>query len=428
MSRAFFLILIALILLVACTAAPTATPAPTNTPLPTATPQPTSTPPPTSTATATPTGTATPTSTPQTSKILGTLYWELNPDGKKDIASFAYPAFIEQVYYHLLTFFPDLKANGEDIVTVKEPALPGFQVCALISGKEYCGKTDKDGKFLIDNIPAKSNSTISVRITDPNKGDLSKEMRYIFVDKHPFPINTNVSIKTDLSTTIGLAQGFLINPFSSNLGYKPYIITYTDLDLTMEKEKDWTGNTLYLDPATIGIVWDKAPKYRVYPNHQGSDWTMPMGTEVRATFPGTVIISDGGYPKDFARYVRTVVDIPDETSVYLITYGHNSENKKRVNDVVTYGETIALSGDDAGLKKSSPHLHMSIWRVPRAEIWNPYRSKPELYDYIFGRGQFAGNGNATRYANTDVPKEFCPFANYLFTGGQVPIYPDSPPK
>jgi hypothetical protein len=64
MSRAFTLILIPFILLVACTAAPTATPVPTNTPLPTATSTATATTTPTPKATNTPSPTATATREP----------------------------------------------------------------------------------------------------------------------------------------------------------------------------------------------------------------------------------------------------------------------------------------------------------------------------------------------------------------------------
>jgi murein DD-endopeptidase MepM/ murein hydrolase activator NlpD len=387
----------------------------------------TDTPAPTPTPTCTPT--LTPTSTPEISTINGILYWELNPDGYRNLATFSYPEFTDKVFYYLLSFFPDLNSKAGDILSVMEPVLPGFQVCAVIVENEFCDTTDNDGKFLIDNIPVKNDTLIYLRINDPNENDLSKAMKYIFVDKEPTLISANIQVKANHDFSIGLAQGFLILPFSSTLKYQPYVFEYTDIDLEIGKRIDWTGNSFALDPASIDpYVWNKS-KYGVYDQHQGTDWAMPIGTDVTAMFPGKVFNSEGGYPLDYARYVRTVVNIPTDPVVYLLTYGHTSENKVDVNEIVSYSELLALSGNDAGRIISNPHLHVSFWTVPREEIWNPYHTLPELGDYLFGRSKFSGNGNAVRYVQGyDVARDYCPFAHYMFTGGNIPIYPDSPPK
>ena len=381
-----------------------------------------------STATPVPTvaPTASQTPTPAVSNVHGILYWELNPDGARGMAAFSYPSFTESVDYYLLSFFPDLPKDPGRILQVLEPVLPGFEVCVSLAGSWHCSITDVEGRFAIEDIPSGSGAQISLSIADPNKDDPEKSMRYIFLDDLVLPVDDSVEINTDEDIAVGLAPGILTSPYSARLADASYVFSYTDLDLRMGSRQDWTGNSDLREPRNMDShVWNSVTS-GLFDQHQGTDWAMPVGTEIRSMFPGTVLNSEGGDPLDYARYVRTVVDVPNAPEVYLITYGHNSENRVRVGQRVGFDEVVALSGNDDGRQETEPHLHLGIWSVPRA-IWNQYRGSPRLYDYIFGSGSFTGNGNAVPYpGGQTVAKDTCPFSNLLFTGGSIPIYSDLP--
>jgi len=263
-----------------------------------------------------------------------------------------------------------------------------------------------------------------LEIADPNASDIRLAMRYVnrLVNSKPTvsTLDKGVILPTDENAEVGLMMGFLTSWYSPSLDFKPIIFTYTDLNLTTGQRLDWRGHT---KTHVFGnqLIWNDV-RYGVYDNHQGTDIAMPIGTEILAMSDGIVSNSEGGTAaQPYARYVRQIINIQEDPFVYLITYGHNSENIVHVGENPKRGQVIALSGNNAGTQISNPHVHISVWQVPRS-IWNDYYGKPELYDYIFSKGQFADNGNTVTYAGTVVPIEYCPFQNYLFTFGQIPVF------
>jgi murein DD-endopeptidase MepM/ murein hydrolase activator NlpD len=325
---------------------------------------------------------------------------------------------------------PDLK-NG-DLITIEEPGLSGYTVCV----QDDCVQTGQQGNFSLPNKSGASRAYI--KITDPNAGAPALAMRYInqwkkvvvipayemngvqvpeqhLNDTTVIPLGNGISITLGVENNVGLMQGFLTLPYQQNLDNKPILWTYTDLDLRIGYRLDWTGNN---NQVWIGdqTIWnDVIPG--VYDQHQGTDWVMPVGTPIIAMAYGTIFNSEGGYPNNYARYVRQTIDITGVPEVYLITYGHNSTNLVNVGDFVRRGQIIGLSGNDAGLIITNPHLHLSYWDVPR-NIWDKYSTLPELGDFLFGRGIFSNNGRSVEYVNgSTVAMDYCPFENRLFTTG-----------
>lgn len=85
--------------------------------------------------------------------------------------------------------------------------------------------------------------------------------------------------------------------------------------------------------------------------HSGLDIGAPVGTQVRAPAPGTVVFA-GTHPE----YGRTlIVDHGHETKSL---YGHLSRLNVTVNETVGRGEVIALTGNTG--RSSGPHLHYEI--------------------------------------------------------------------
>jgi len=349
----------------------------------------------------------------------------MNANGLHDKASFVLTLDLDgNLPFAVQQLFPDVMGKDGDIISVDEPYLNGFKVCTVVSENQYCGTTDSDGKYIIDGIPVISGTKVTLKISDPNAGDIRLAMRYVNRLANAKPalstLDNGVILATNENAEIGLMMGFLTSWYSLSLDFKPIIFTYTDLNFTVGQRLDWRGNT---KTHVFGnqAIWNDV-KPGVYDNHQGTDIAMPIGTEILAMGDGVVFNSEGGTSaQPYARYVRQIFNIAGDPLVYLVTYGHNLENKVNVGESPLRGQVIALSGNNAGTQITNPHVHISIWQVPR-EIWNKYKDLPELGDYIFCRGKFADNCITVTYARTVVPKEYDPFQNYLFTFGQIPVF------
>ncbi len=414
-TKALFIIFLTIVL-VSC--APTSTPVPTSTA--------TDIPRPTATLTPAPTSTQEPTSTPIVSALNGVLFFDMNANGLRDKASFVLTLDMDgNLPFTVQKLFPDITGKNGDIISVDEPYLNGFKLCVVISENQYCGTSDSDGKYTINNIPVASNTKVTLKITDPNAGDIRLAMRYVnrLVKTKPTLsfLDNGVTFSIGENVDIGLMMGFLTSWYSSSLDFKPIIFTYTDLNPTISQRLDWRGNT---KSHRFGnqSVWNDV-SYGVYDQHQGTDTAMPVGTEILAMSNGWVLNSEGGTSaQPYARYVRQVINIPGDPFIYWVSYGHNSKNEVSQGATAERGQVIALSGINAGLQTTNPHVHISIYQIPR-DIWNKYEGLPELADYVFGTGKFAGKGNAVRYVQGyDVAKDYCPFQNYLFTFGQIPVF------
>ena len=90
-----------------------------------------------------------------------------------------------------------------------------------------------------------------------------------------------------------------------------------------------------------------------HPGHNGLDFGIPVGTEVKSTMDGNVIYAgwnDQGYGN------LVIVENGD----YKTYYAHLSSIPVSVGDSVSAGTTIGLSGNTGN--STGPHLHYEIRR------------------------------------------------------------------
>lgn len=85
--------------------------------------------------------------------------------------------------------------------------------------------------------------------------------------------------------------------------------------------------------------------------HPGIDFAAKIGTKVKATADGKVILA--GWDDTYGNLVGI-----DHGNGYVTYYGHNLKNLVNVSDSVHRGDVIALSGSSG--RSSAPHLHYEI--------------------------------------------------------------------
>lgn len=89
--------------------------------------------------------------------------------------------------------------------------------------------------------------------------------------------------------------------------------------------------------------------------HSGQDFVVPTGTKVRAAHGGTVVEADWG-----GAYGNNIV-IKHGGHLYT-QYGHLSKFRVHVGQIVSTGQTIALSGSTGN--STGPHLHFEVRTTP----------------------------------------------------------------
>lgn len=96
--------------------------------------------------------------------------------------------------------------------------------------------------------------------------------------------------------------------------------------------------------------------------HLGTDFWLPAGTAVHATYEGTVVISHhNDYHKDYGPLV-VVAHIVEDTSFYSL-YGHLSVDSLALSPVgkqLKQGELLAYLGDEKENGHWVPHLHFQL--------------------------------------------------------------------
>lgn len=91
--------------------------------------------------------------------------------------------------------------------------------------------------------------------------------------------------------------------------------------------------------------------------HPGIDIALAVGTQIRASGGGTVVMA--GTDTSYGLFV--LLRHPDG---YESMYGHASRLLVRENDEVSAGQVIALSGSTG--RSTAPHLHFEIRRGGRS--------------------------------------------------------------
>ena len=248
--------------------------------------------------------------------------------------------------------------NGNGMQDGEEPAVQG----ASVQLKDPTGTilaealTDSSGDYKLEDLKAGSYG-LHVEADEKfrymcRSGD---EVRTVNDD---YPLSIDGSAHFD----IGLMEGFLTLPLDS----KDYLLwSYVDLDHKIGTVRNFSGDRREAvdNPSST----DARPG--TSDQHQGVDYYMPCGRNLLAMAPGVVFQSEGG--GSYARYVRIAHRAEDE--MFITEYAHNSINLVEVGDAVKRGQVIALSGNSPKTKNTKPHVHTSLWLIPKAHQDDPLR-------------------------------------------------------
>jgi len=98
------------------------------------------------------------------------------------------------------------------------------------------------------------------------------------------------------------------------------------------------------------------PITKKYDLHTGTDFGVPVGTQIKSAITGTVI-EVKKRNVSFGNFVRV------KNADIITTYAHCSTLKVKEGDKVKQGDVIALSGNSG--KSSGPHLHFEITKGGR---------------------------------------------------------------
>jgi murein DD-endopeptidase MepM/ murein hydrolase activator NlpD len=122
-------------------------------------------------------------------------------------------------------------------------------------------------------------------------------------------------------------------------------------------DSDGTSTVVETDPVTKNYFTMPIPGAILTQGahgYNGVDFGAPVGTPVLAAAAGKVIVAKTtGYGGGYGHYVVIEHDNGTQT-----LYGHLSTLSVSVDDVVTKGQTIALSGNTG--KSTGPHLHFEV--------------------------------------------------------------------
>lgn len=126
--------------------------------------------------------------------------------------------------------------------------------------------------------------------------------------------------------------------------------SYFENDL-QEKQKDDVNEQIYFIKPADGLV---TRGFNRELSHFGIDFSMPVGSVVRASASGIIVFAD-----------YTINDgykiIISHSKGYFTVYKHLSQVLKKDRDFVKQGDIIALSGN-TGKLTTGPHLHFEIWK------------------------------------------------------------------
>jgi murein DD-endopeptidase MepM/ murein hydrolase activator NlpD len=131
--------------------------------------------------------------------------------------------------------------------------------------------------------------------------------------------------------------------------------SFQELDEYLKNQKSLLASTPSIWPTrgwvTSGFGYRKSPFTGLPEKHEGLDIAARLGSEVRATADGKVILAgrENGY--------GNMVEIDHGYGV-LTRYGHNSKNLVKVGDKVKRGQVISLIGSTG--RSTGPHVHYEV--------------------------------------------------------------------
>lgn len=183
---------------------------------------------------------------------------------------------------------------------------------------------------------------------------INERLQYIIEGK-PIPIDprdldTNYQIERMRRDSMRILGK---NNFSNNLYFilvKAYQSLQGESSQSSNPNKSKTELFFFLKPAD-GLV---TRGFNKEISHYGIDFSMPIGSVVKASASGIVIFAD-----------YTINDgykiILSHSKGYITIYKHLSQILVKERDFVKQGDIIGLSGNTGKMTKG-PHLHFEIWK------------------------------------------------------------------
>jgi murein DD-endopeptidase MepM/ murein hydrolase activator NlpD len=138
-----------------------------------------------------------------------------------------------------------------------------------------------------------------------------------------------------------------------------------DRDSTLNRQLDWTGQVWY----------DGADHYgRVYDQHTGSDYPMPLRSDVAAARDGTVIDTEGAYGTaqfgDFGNFVLIEHADGRRTLYYHLASSADGGIAVAVGQAVLAGQRVGRSGCSGKCFGAHLHFELRTWSSTKGR-WVP---------------------------------------------------------
>ncbi len=283
-----------------------------------------------------------------------------SPDGQVTVLSTKNSKIIinSQCNLHNFSLIPDYETHYQAAGT-------GIYQMTLIADTKNGTRTINDSFQVQNAVPFDIERQTGTRIYPPNQ----------------YPVNLNIKINQDFKGQIidYVPSSFQIFPATQGASFTvkdiaaPIASSTNTFGTFLNLGLPYKGNVLetlgfgqhILDP----LEHDLYAKFKLS-GHDGLDFEMPIGTPVYSTDDGTVVMAGGQI------YGTTIVIQHNWGRSY---YGHLSEVKVKMGQVITKGQEIGLSGN-TGIT-TGPHLHFSI-KLNANDPNNGYYGKTDPSSYL----------------------------------------------
>jgi lipoprotein NlpD len=207
----------------------------------------------------------------------------------------------------------------------------------------------KDFLFVIDNAELKTqrekiqllqNRVEMLTAQLQNVASINERMKYAVMLAQKDSIKSNDPIYDSLRKPINKRLKIGGDIFSA----------FKDLMEKNFQSGDKSKSLFFLEPVN-GVVTEEFIPSK---GHMGIDYGVKSGSPVFASAGGLITFSNYTIDAGF-----TLIIQHDQN--YITLYQHCSSLLKKVRDVVSQGEIIALSGN-SGKNTTGPHLHFEIWQ------------------------------------------------------------------
>jgi murein DD-endopeptidase MepM/ murein hydrolase activator NlpD len=168
-----------------------------------------------------------------------------------------------------------------------------------------------------------------------------------------YSTDVTVSEKRYPTTTIKVAPEYVQPPQEVLARIEQEAALKKHVFAQIEPESYWTGRFKPPVDSAVTAIFGSARTYNGVKKstHQGMDFRAAIGTTVRATNQGTVVVARGLY------YEGNCVVI-DHGQGLLTIYMHLSEIRVKEGQRVEGGEILGLSGNTG--RVTAPHLHFAV--------------------------------------------------------------------